>query len=142
MFDQILVVCTGNICRSPFGEAVLKQLCPEKNITSAGTGALVGYPADSTAIRVAEQMNVNLSQHKARQLTKNICSENDLILVMESHHRQYISSIAPEATGKSMLFGQWLNEKTINDPYRRSEEYFKLVFEEIKKAAITWKTKL
>ena len=42
MFNSILVVCVGNICRSPTGERLLQQLLPEKEITSAGVGALVG----------------------------------------------------------------------------------------------------
>ncbi|MCG3004206.1 protein tyrosine phosphatase, partial [Escherichia coli] len=45
MFESILVVCTGNICRSPLGERYLKKLLPSKKIESAGTGAVVGYEA-------------------------------------------------------------------------------------------------
>ncbi|WP_446668297.1 arsenate reductase/protein-tyrosine-phosphatase family protein, partial [Klebsiella pneumoniae] len=46
MFDSILIVCTGNICRSPIAERILRSLLPEKRIDSAGTGALVDHPAD------------------------------------------------------------------------------------------------
>ncbi|HCR3060929.1 TPA: protein tyrosine phosphatase, partial [Escherichia coli] len=53
MFDSILVVCTGNICRSPLGERYLRREFPNKKIDSAGTGALVGYPADASAEKVA-----------------------------------------------------------------------------------------
>ena len=48
-FENILVVCVGNICRSPMAEALLKQRFPEKNIDSAGVGALVGHAADAAA---------------------------------------------------------------------------------------------
>jgi predicted protein tyrosine phosphatase len=53
MFDSILVVCTGNICRSPIGERYLRNLLPDKKIDSAGTGALIEHAADDSAIKVA-----------------------------------------------------------------------------------------
>ena len=53
MFDSILVVCTGNICRSPIGERLLRQLLPGKRITSAGIYGLEGSPADVSAQDVA-----------------------------------------------------------------------------------------
>ncbi len=56
MFDSILVICTGNICRSPIGERLLRRLLPSKKINSAGVGALVDHAADESAIRVAEKM--------------------------------------------------------------------------------------
>ncbi|HFE7854362.1 TPA: protein tyrosine phosphatase, partial [Klebsiella pneumoniae] len=46
MFDSILVICTGNICRSPIAERILRKIFPNKKIDSAGVGAMVGYPAD------------------------------------------------------------------------------------------------
>ncbi|HFQ9681356.1 TPA: protein tyrosine phosphatase, partial [Escherichia coli] len=46
MFDRILIVCTGNICRSPIGERFLRNLLPNKKIDSAGIGALVNHTAD------------------------------------------------------------------------------------------------
>ena len=55
MFDNILVVCHGNVCRSPVGEALLKKLLPHRNIQSAGLGALVGRNADTTAVELARQ---------------------------------------------------------------------------------------
>ena len=55
MFDSVLVVCTGNICRSPMGERILQSLLPEKIIKSAGVGALVGHPADPLALQVSNE---------------------------------------------------------------------------------------
>ena len=54
MFDSILVICTGNICRSPIGERLLRLGLPKKKIESAGVGALVNHSADSSAIKVAD----------------------------------------------------------------------------------------
>lgn len=109
MFDKILVVCVGNICRSPTGEYLLKALLPNKIIASAGVGALVGKPADKTALKVAKEHGVNMDQHVAQQLTSELCREFDLILVMEQGHINAVTNIAPEARGKTMLLSQWLN---------------------------------
>ena len=83
MFDSILVVCTGNICRSPIGEQLLRQLLPGKQITSAGIFGLEGSPADIHAQDVARRHGLSLGEHRARKLTPQIMRESDLILVME-----------------------------------------------------------
>ncbi|MBZ7658447.1 protein tyrosine phosphatase, partial [Klebsiella oxytoca] len=106
MFDSILVVCTGNICRSPIGERFLREIMPTKKIDSAGTGALVNHAADESAIKVAIEHGLSLDGHKGRQFTASIGRQYDLILAMEKSHIEQIGRIAPEARGKTMLFGQ------------------------------------
>lgn len=85
MINSILVVCIGNICRSPTGERLLKSALPEKNIASAGLGAIVGHAADETASSVADENGVSLQGHVAQQLTSGMCRDYDLILVMEKN---------------------------------------------------------
>ena len=68
MFNKILVVCVGNICRSPTAERLLKQLNPALTVSSAGLGALVGKGADPRAISVAQANNLSLENHYARQI--------------------------------------------------------------------------
>ncbi|WP_434662541.1 protein tyrosine phosphatase [Klebsiella sp. MISC125] len=142
MFDSILVVCTGNICRSPIGERYLHKALPHKKIDSAGTGALVDYEADISAIKVAKSHGISLEQHKARQFTSGLARQYDLILAMEKTHIEQIGRIAPEARGKTMLFGHWLNQRDIPDPYRKSEEAFISVFQLIEEAGQLWVQKL
>ena len=142
MFNSILVVCTGNICRSPIGERFLRQALPNKKIDSAGTGALVGHSADDSAIRVAEKYGLSLAGHKGRQFTSSLGRQYDLILVMEKSHLEQIGRIAPEVRGKTMLFGQWLNQKEIPDPYRKSDEAFVSVYQLIEQAGLRWTEKL
>ena len=89
MFNKILVVCVGNICRSPTGEALLKQKLPNHTIASAGVGALVGDPADAQASQVAQQHGVDLSTHVAQQLTSELAAQYDLMLV--KFHRQRVA---------------------------------------------------
>ncbi|MGI2883115.1 low molecular weight phosphotyrosine protein phosphatase [Vibrio furnissii] len=146
MFNNILVVCIGNICRSPTGERLLKNLLPEKHIASAGIGVeksrLVGKEADPSASQVAEQHGVSLAGHSAEQITSALCAKYDLILVMEKKHIQALSEIAPEARGKTMLFGQWIGQIDISDPYRQSIEAFEHVYQQIDSAAQAWAKKL
>lgn len=142
MFEKILVVCVGNICRSPSGEYLLKSLLPHKHIASAGVGALVGKPADTKAAEVALEHGVNMEGHNARQLTAEICREHDLILVMEKGHIEAVTRIAPEARGKTMLFGQWIGQKDIPDPYRQSREAFEHAYALIEEAADAWAKKI
>ncbi len=142
MFDTILVVCTGNICRSPIGERFLRQVLPNKKIDSAGTSALVEHSADDSAIRIAEKHGISLEGHKGQQFTSKLARQYDLILVMEKCHLEQIGRSAPEVRGKTMLFGQWLNQKEIPDPYRKSDEAFASVYELIEQAGLLWAEKL
>ncbi|EPH0466235.1 protein tyrosine phosphatase [Klebsiella pneumoniae] len=142
MFKSILVVCTGNICRSPIGEHFLKQGLPNKIVTSAGTSALVGHAADSNAVKVANMHGISLDNHNARQFTASLAREYDLILVMEKSHIEDIGRISPESRGKTMLFGYWIGQKEIPDPYRKSEEAFFSVYQLIEQAGQRWIEKL
>lgn len=142
MFNKILVVCVGNICRSPTAERVLQQLKPHLTVASAGVGALVGHSADAMALEVAQQYGVSLQDHQAQQLTRELCSQYDLILVMEQKHLEAVSRIAPEARGKTMLLGQWQQQTEIPDPYRQSKEAFEFAYKLIQQSCQAWASKL
>lgn len=142
MFKTILVICTGNICRSPIAERILRKNLPELKIDSAGTGALVGKPADDSAIAVSRKYMLDLDGHKGTQVTSLLTKNYDLILVMEKQHIEQLSKIAPEARGKTMLLGHWLAGKEIPDPYRKSEEAFESVYKLINEACLLWAAKL
>ncbi|HFD3738539.1 TPA: low molecular weight phosphotyrosine protein phosphatase, partial [Pseudomonas aeruginosa] len=86
MFNNILVVCMGNICRSPTGERLLQQYFPEKTVHSAGIIAKNDRPAYDSAIRIAQQHSLCLENHQSRRLTSELCKKTDLILVMENDH--------------------------------------------------------
>lgn len=138
MFNKILVVCVGNICRSPTGERLLKHYQPALTVESAGLGALVGKGADATATSVAQDNQLSLAGHSARQITGRMCREYDLILVMEKRHIAALCEIAPEMRGKMMLFGHWDGEREIPDPYRKSREAFEAVYTLLDRSARQW----
>lgn len=145
MFNRILVVCVGNICRSPLGEALFKQAFPAKEILSAGLASersgLVGKPADLSMQDVARSHSVDLSSHQSQQLTEALCRDVDLILVMEKGHIDKVLEISPSSRGKIMLYGQWINQE-VPDPYKQSREAFDYVFEVMSRATESWKGKL
>lgn len=140
MFDSILVVCAGNICRSPTAEYVLKSKLVGKNVavSSAGLTALEGKPADATAKQVAAPHGITMDEHKGRQLTSSIVAQNSVILVMEQRHLTGLCSRYPEARGKTFLLGKWLGDKEVPDPYRQSLEAFEHVYTLIDSACSAW----
>lgn len=145
MFQRILVVCIGNICRSPVAEALLKAALPEREFSSAGLSARVGEGVDPTAKQLAEAEGINVTGHQARQLTPELLQNADLVLVMSDSQRRAIGEMDPTALGKTLRLGRWLENgqgRDIPDPYRKSQEAFEHVHTLIKDAATTWATKL
>lgn len=142
MFDNILVVCVANICRSPIADLLLKAAMPEKNISSAGINAAVGKPMHKHSIQLTSQLGIDCSQHVSRQLTKKMCRESDLILVMEKDHIDAVLSIDPTVTGKIFLAGKWLDDIEIPDPYKQSFEMYEQVFKLIQNSTNSWIEKI
>ncbi|MBB3332564.1 protein-tyrosine phosphatase [Halomonas campaniensis] len=145
MFRRLLVVCTGNICRSPVAEAMLRRALPHREISSAGLGALVGHGVEPTARELAAAEGLDVSNYRARQLTAEMLQAADLILVMSQGQRRAVADLAPEALGKTMLLGKWLDGgkgKEIPDPYRKSREAFEHVHGLLKEATQAWAARL
>ena len=140
MFNSILVVCAGNICRSPTGEYLLKDKLTNSDISvsSAGLTALVGKGAEETATNIALTNNIDMSAHKGRQLSASLIADNDLILVMEERHLSDLLGQYPQARGKTFLLGKWIDDTEIPDPYRQSHEAFEHVYNLIEKACSAW----
>lgn len=143
MFARILVVCTGNICRSPVAEAMLRRALPAKRLSSAGLGALVGHGVEPTARELAEADGLDVAGHQALQLTREMLADADLILVMSPGQRRAVGELAPQALGKTMLLGKWLpGEPEIPDPYRKSREAFEYVHQLLTEATNEWARRL
>lgn len=103
---------------------------------------MVGHAADPAAIKVAEKYGLSLDGHVGKQFTSQLGRQYDLILVMEKEHIEQIGRISPEVRGKTMLFGHWLEQREIPDPYRKSEEAFLSVYQLIEQAGQRWAEKL
>lgn len=117
---SILFVCTGNICRSPTAEAVLRHLAKEKSlelrIESAGLGDWhVGAPPDERAQRHARTRGYDLSAQRARQVSARDFDEFDMILAMDRGHLQALRRMAPaHHHAKIRLF---VADRDVPDPY-------------------------
>lgn len=124
--NNILIVCVGNICRSPVAEALLKNRLPGRKIWSAGLHAVVGHGAEATAREIAEQYGLDLSAHRAQQVAGWMCSHADLVLVMETSHQQELQKLYPLARGKIRRLGEFGPQGAfeIPDPYRQPRAAF------------------
>ncbi|WP_280550640.1 low molecular weight protein-tyrosine-phosphatase [Halomonas sp. 11-S5] len=145
MFHHILVVCTGNICRSPVAAAMLARALPGLRVESAGLGALVGQGVEPTARSLAEADGLEVVGHRARQLTPEMIRSADIVLVMSEGQRQAVGELVPEALGKTLLLGHWLEEshgRQIPDPYRKSRRVFEEVHERLRLATDRWASRL
>ena len=142
MFSSVLVVCVGNICRSPAGERLLRAKLPGMRIESAGLAAMVGEPASRTMVEVAAEHGISLDGHVSRQFTAALGGDFDLILTMEAGHRREIASNFPHLTGKTLLFGKWLPATDIPDPYRLSRSFYEAVYTQIEASSEEWARRL
>jgi protein-tyrosine phosphatase len=146
LIDSVLVVCVGNICRSPVGAQLLAVKLAQENqapiINSAGIGAMVGQAADPVVSKLAHSHGLSLEGHIARQFTSKMGMEHSLILVMEPKHRQHILQNTPALAGRIMLFDHWTGARGIADPYQRSREFHEAVYSRIEVSAAAWATRL
>lgn len=134
---NILVLCIGNICRSPLAEAMLKKEFPEKTIWSAGLGAMVGSPADPVSVELAAANEMDLANHRAQQVTAWMCQAADLILVMEQSHKNELEGRYPLVRGKAFRLGE-PGKFDIADPYRQPRAAFDTAYEGIARGVADW----
>ena len=108
---------------------------------SAGLGALVGHPASEFAVELMQERGIDISSHKAQQLTPDLVSKADLILVMESGHRRVIDENDITARGKVHRLGEW-QDKDIDDPYRQEKTAFIEALADIESGIASWVERL
>lgn len=135
--QHILVLCIGNICRSPIAEALLRQQFPGKAVWSAGMDALVGKPADAESVAVAARHGLELSAHRAQQLASWMCQKAELILVMEQGQRAELEQRYLWARGKVFRLGEW-GAFDIADPYRHPRAAFEAAYAGIARGVADW----
>jgi protein-tyrosine phosphatase len=134
---SVLVVCIGNICRSPMGEALIAAALPQLEVASAGVGALVGQPADPIARQLMAERGLDIEAHRARQLTNLMCQQADLILVMDEEQRLQINQRYPLTRGKLFRLGE-VARVDIPDPYRLGRPAFEQALQLIDAGASAW----
>ena len=136
----ILVVCKGNICRSPLAEAYLRYLVGKHGfstlVESAGLETSFGKPAHHFAQVVGTQEGLVLSKHATQPLHKDQVERADMILVMEWQQRSRVIKLYPQAKQKVFLLRQFYDQsvREVADPYSGTLEDFKTCFTMIKGA--------
>jgi protein-tyrosine phosphatase len=105
---RVLMVCTGNQCRSPMAAALMKRAlrsrgCSDIEVSSAGTQAAVGAPATELAIGALRVRGVDISEHLSTPLTERELLDADLVVAMSREHVDAIADVAPEARAKVLL---------------------------------------
>lgn len=133
----ILVVCEGNICRSPMAAALLGAALPGCRVVSAGLGALVGKPADKAAVTLMRERGVELRTHRAVQITRPMCVHSDIILVMELKQRDRLQQLYPEVCGRVFRIAEQTGVD-VPDPYRQPIEAFRAALTLIEQGIGFW----
>jgi protein-tyrosine phosphatase len=146
---SVLVVCTGNICRSPTGEGVLRRLVAERGlahrirVASAGTHDYhVGEPPDPRTVKHSSKRGYDLSAQRAAQATKADFESFDYILAMDRGHLRILRQMQPPGSRANVgLFleasGKWKGED-VPDPYYGAAAGFDLVLDMVEEAAARW----
>ena len=144
MFERILVVCIGNICRSPTVEYLLRHRLGDRPITvsSAGMGALEGRPIDPTAGELLAEHGIDASAHRARQLEDQHILDANLILVMQRAHLTTLAKRSPHAVGRTFLLGKWQDDREVPDPFRQQRPAFEHVYRLIDEGVDSWLRRL
>ena len=123
----------------------LRERGIDARVESAGTSALVGYPADPIAQELLRARGLDLSRHRARQVTADLVRGFDLVLAMEPEHQRVIEAIDPSARGRVHRIGR-VGGFDIPDPYRQGRDSFERTLQLIERgldgiAKIFWSTR-
>jgi protein-tyrosine phosphatase len=130
---RVMVVCQGNICRSPFAERHLAGLCPGIEVRSSGLRTRGGDPAQPGALRVGRELGTDLSDHVSQRLDTDDVAWADLIIGMQGWHEAEVLARHPTSRGKVLLLGDFLPAAPhlIADPWGHDDDFFRTVFERI-----------
>lgn len=136
----IVFVCTGNVCRSPMAEYLLRahsELESGWDVCSAGLAAGFGIPASREAVDVMREKEIDLSAHSSRPLSAELVSAAALIVVMTQDHMRLMESLYPDAMEKVRLlksFDSKASRMDLRDPIGMTHDVYRATRNEIEQA--------
>ncbi len=139
---DVLVVCSGNMCRSPMAAAQLRRTLQEMKVPgigvrSAGTIAQAGRPASPEAVEVAEAHGLDITHHRTTPLTPDLLRRADIVLVMEKErHVDAVRALDPGAIGKTFVLSEFADDgpekgETVQDPIGTTYAFYELIFKKM-----------
>lgn len=134
---RIVFLCTGNSCRSPMAEGICREMAKGEpiEVASAGIAAPAGMPASAEAREVCRAAGIDISIHRTRPLTPEIIAGADLLLAMETHHREAARRAAPERAGRVLLLSEFAGApeaRGVSDPFGAGVAQYERTFAEIR----------
>ncbi len=148
MPQKILFVCTGNICRSPMAEGLLKKMALDHHwsleVQSAGLAAFNGVPATPEAVEACQEKGINISAHQSQPLSKTLVLESTLILTMTDRHKESILRKMPQLADKVCLLSDFAGKgiEDVEDPMGQSIEVFRKILTQIEGYLLNSREKL
>ncbi|MDQ6955276.1 MAG: hypothetical protein Q9M20_07515 [Mariprofundaceae bacterium] len=140
--SPIMMVCAGNMCRSPFAEYYMRMKLEQAGVAGAcfsrGLLAMPGRKAPDLAKQIAREFGVEMQTHISQTMLAPDVDRAALIMVMEPAQRQHLSKMRPASIGKVFLLSQPLGGAAIADPMGSDADFFRKVYQEISHAIDAW----
>lgn len=144
---KILLICTGNTCRSPMAEGIMRCIVNAENldieVSSAGISAIEGDKASKNAVCVLNEIGIDISSHRSKQVTQKMLDEVDIVLTMTRQHKDILLRSFKDLEDKIYTLKEFSKDSVSNDelmdildPYGGNYDIYKASSKEIKTAIL------